>query len=97
VVLERDGVEPEFDPQSVFREDRPGIPHFFQPHAFLPRGRRVLKELAPDVLDALIEVGAETQDVAARLQGQREPGDDELVYLWVRRPIIEWALRRAVS
>ena len=97
VVLERDAVEPGADPLSAFRDDRRGIPHFFQPHAFLPRGRRVLRELAPDVLDALLEAGAEAQDVAARLHGEREPGDEELVYLWVRRPIIEWALRRAAA
>ena len=97
VVLERDGVVAHPDPHSVFGEDRRGIPHFFQPHAFLPRGRRVLTALAPDVLGSLIEAGAEAQDVAAGLRGEREPGDEELVYLWVRRPIIEWALRRAAA
>lgn len=49
------------------------------------------------MLGALIEVGAEPQDVAARLHGEREPGDEDLVYLWVRRPLIEWALRRAAA
>ena len=97
VVLERDTVEPGSDPLSAFGDDRRGIPHFFQPHAFLPRGRRVLADSAPDVLDALMEAGAEPQDVAARLHGEREPGDENLVYLWVRRPIIEWALRRAAA
>jgi 2-polyprenyl-6-methoxyphenol hydroxylase-like FAD-dependent oxidoreductase len=97
VVLERDTVKPESDPQSAFGDDRRGIPHFFQPHAFLPRGRRILTGLAPDVLGALIEAGAEPQDVAARLHGEREPDDEDLVYLWVRRPIIEWALRLAAA
>jgi flavin-dependent dehydrogenase len=97
IVLERDAVEPASDPQSAFADDRRGIPHFFQPHAFLPRGRRVLTSLAPDVLDALMEAGAEPQDVAGRLHGERDPGDEDLVYLWVRRPIIEWALRRAAA
>ena len=49
------------------------------------------------MLDALIEAGAEPQDVAGRLHGEQDPGDEDLVYLWVRRPIIEWALRRAVA
>jgi 2-polyprenyl-6-methoxyphenol hydroxylase-like FAD-dependent oxidoreductase len=49
------------------------------------------------VLDLLIEAGAEVQDVAARLHGEREPGDQDLVYLWVRRPIIEWAIRAAAA
>jgi flavin-dependent dehydrogenase len=97
VVLERDGVEPGSDPQCAFGDDRRGIPHFFQPHSFLPRGRRVLTRFARDVLDSLIEAGAESQDVAARLRGERQPDDEELVYLWVRRPIIEWALRRAAA
>jgi 2-polyprenyl-6-methoxyphenol hydroxylase-like FAD-dependent oxidoreductase len=35
--------------------------------------------------------------VALKLNGSREPGDEELVYLWARRPLIEWALRRAVA
>src|SRR6266498_2820461 len=85
VVVERDAVEPGSDPQSAFADDRRGIPHFFQPHAFLPRGRRVLTSVAPDVLGALMEAGAEPQDLAARLHGEREPGDEDLVYLWVRR------------
>ena len=97
VVLERDMIEPGPAPHSTFADDRRGIPHFFQPHAFLPRGRRVLAGLAPDVLAALVEAGAEPQDIAERLHGGREPGDDDLIYLWVRRPIIEWALRRAAA
>jgi 2-polyprenyl-6-methoxyphenol hydroxylase-like FAD-dependent oxidoreductase len=97
VVLERDRLSVGTDPQSVFEEVRRGIPHFFQPHAFLPRARRVLSQLAPDVLDLLMEAGAEPQDVAAGLQGERVPGDEDLVYLWVRRPIIEWALRSAAA
>jgi 2-polyprenyl-6-methoxyphenol hydroxylase-like FAD-dependent oxidoreductase len=97
IVLERDDVEAGPDPQAAFSDDRRGIPHYLQPHSFLPRGRRVLSAFAPDVLDQLIEAGAEPQDVAARLHGEREAGDEELVYLWVRRPVIEWALRRAAT
>ncbi|HEV2785925.1 MAG TPA: FAD-dependent oxidoreductase [Solirubrobacteraceae bacterium] len=97
VVVERDAVGPQPDPGGAFDVARHGIPHFLQPHAFLPRGRRVLRELAPDVLQALRDVGAEEQDVAQRLRGPREPGDEDLVYLWVRRPLIEWALRRAAA
>jgi len=95
VVLERDEVLPEGTPAGAFDVERRGIPHFLQPHAFLPRGRRVLRELAPDVLDDLISAGADPQDLRAKLQGPPEPGDEDLVYLWVRRPVIEWALRRA--
>ena len=95
VVLERDAVEAGGSPRGAFEVERRGIPHFFQPHTFLPRGRRVLKELAPDVLEALLEAGADPQDLAAGLRGPAAPGDEDLVYLWVRRPVVEWALRRA--
>ena len=97
VVLERDLVRPDDTPQAAFDTERRGIPHFFQPHAFLPRGRRVLADWAPDVLQALIDAGADPQDLTTKLQGPRQPGDEDLVYLWVRRPVIEWALRRAAA
>jgi 2-polyprenyl-6-methoxyphenol hydroxylase-like FAD-dependent oxidoreductase len=97
VVLERDAVPPQDRPGDAFGVERRGIPHFVQPHAFLPRGRRVLQDLAPDVLDDLIAAGAEPQDLGLKLRGPPEPGDEDLVYLWVRRPLIEWALRRAAD
>jgi flavin-dependent dehydrogenase len=31
------------------------------------------------------------------LRGAAEPGDEDLVWFWVRRPVIEWALRRAAA
>ena len=49
--------------------------------------------MAPDVLETMLDAGAEEQDLAAKLKGPREPGDEDLVYLWIRRPLIEWALR----
>jgi 2-polyprenyl-6-methoxyphenol hydroxylase-like FAD-dependent oxidoreductase len=97
VVLERDLVHSDGPPLGAFDVERRGIPHYFQPHAFLPRGRRLLSDWAPDVLQALLDAGADPQDVALKLQGPRQPGDEELVYLWVRRPVIEWALRRAAA
>jgi 2-polyprenyl-6-methoxyphenol hydroxylase-like FAD-dependent oxidoreductase len=97
VVLERDLVHPDGSPDGAFDEERRGIPHYFQPHAFLPRGRRVLADWAPDVLDTLLDAGADPQDLALKLTGPRQSGDEDLVYLWVRRPIIEWALRRAAA
>jgi 2-polyprenyl-6-methoxyphenol hydroxylase-like FAD-dependent oxidoreductase len=97
VVVERDPIRAGPSPFSAFEVERRGIPHYLQPHAFLPRGRRLLAEWAPDVLDTLLDVGADPQDLAAKLHGPRQPGDEHLVYLWVRRPIIEWALRRAVA
>ena len=97
VVLERDRVPADASARDAFDVERRGIPHYFQPHAFLPRGRRLLSDWAPDVLDTLLDAGAHPQDLALKLRGPPEPGDEELVYLWVRRPIIEWALRRAAA
>jgi 2-polyprenyl-6-methoxyphenol hydroxylase-like FAD-dependent oxidoreductase len=97
VVLERDRVHPGSSARAAFDDERRGIPHYFQPHAFLPRGRLLLSDWAPDVLDTLLDAGADPQDLALKLRGPREPEDEELVYLWVRRPIIEWALRRAAA
>jgi 2-polyprenyl-6-methoxyphenol hydroxylase-like FAD-dependent oxidoreductase len=97
VVLERDAIPPAESPDDAFDVARGGIPHFLQPHAFLPRGRRELMAIAPDVLDMLMEAGADPQDLSQQLSGPREPGDEDLVYLWVRRPVIEWALRRAAA
>src|SRR4051795_10925403 len=97
VVLERDRVDPGAPPESVFDVPRRGIPHYLQPHTFLPRGRRLLADWAPDVLTTLLEAGADPQDLALKLHGPRQAGDEDLVYLWVRRPLIEWALRRAAA
>lgn len=96
-MVERDAVDPGVPSEKAFEVPRNGIPHFFQPHAFLPRGRQVLTAIAPDVLAALLEAGAEAQDLRSNLRGAPEPGDEDLVYLWVRRPLIEWALRRAAA
>jgi 2-polyprenyl-6-methoxyphenol hydroxylase-like FAD-dependent oxidoreductase len=97
VVVERDVVDPDAPPAAAFDVARRGIPHYFQPHAFLPRGRRSLSGWAPDVLDALVGAGGHLQDLTLKLHGPRQPGDEDLVYLWVRRPLIEWALRRAAA
>ncbi len=75
---------------------RRGIAHFLQPHAFLPRGRRELIQLFPDIYEALLRAGASDFSVTDKIQGPRIPEDDDLVYLSVRRPVIEWALREAI-
>ena len=96
-MLERDDVDPTVSSLGAPEVERRGIPHYLQPHAFLPRGRRLLADWAPDVLEALVDAGADPQDLALKLRGPRQPGDEDLVYLWVRRPVVEWALRRAAD
>jgi 2-polyprenyl-6-methoxyphenol hydroxylase-like FAD-dependent oxidoreductase len=77
---------------------RAGIPHFLQAHAFTSRGRRELRARFPDVCQALLDAGADDIDLARKMPGpvSRRPEDEELAILGVRRPLIEWALRRAV-
>jgi 2-polyprenyl-6-methoxyphenol hydroxylase-like FAD-dependent oxidoreductase len=75
---------------------RGGIPHFRQPHAFIPRGRLELSKALPDVYDDLLAGGAREVDITTKLPGPLGPADRQLRYLAVRRPMIEWALRRAV-
>jgi len=75
---------------------RAGIPHFLQAHAFTSRGRRELRSLFPDVYRALLDAGADDIDLRPKLHGPLRPEDDELAIVGVRRPLIEWALRRAV-
>ncbi len=75
---------------------RQGIPHFLQAHAFTSRGRLELRGTFPDVFAALLDNGADDIDLGGKLHGPRRPGDEDLAILGVRRPLIEWALRRAV-
>ena len=76
---------------------RTGVPQFLQPHAFIPRGRAELKTHLPDIYANLIAAGAHDVDVGRKLPGPAEAGDLELQYLAVRRPLIEWAFRRALQ
>jgi len=70
--------------------------------ALLARLRRILRERAPDVLDALLAQGATELSVERILPPDIEdreprPGDEDLVLLCCRRLTIEWVLRNAVT
>jgi 2-polyprenyl-6-methoxyphenol hydroxylase-like FAD-dependent oxidoreductase len=85
------------EPLEALEWDRKGIPHFMQPHAFTPRGRKEMRSTFPDVFDSLVAAGAWDLDLRPKIRGgEPRPDDDELVFLAARRPVIEWALRRAV-
>lgn len=92
VLLERDQLKVG-PPEAAFAWKRGGIPHFLQPHAFLPRGRREMRASLPDVYELLLRRGASELDVSLKIRGPRQAEDEELKYLSVRRPLIEWALR----
>lgn len=94
-LVERDDLDVG-DPMDAPAWSRRGVPHFLQPHAFIPRGRLELATHLPDVYQALLAAGAHDVDVRTKLPGPTRPDDAELQYLAVRRPVIEWALRRAI-
>lgn len=94
-VLDRDALEGG-PPRDATGWSRPGVPHFLLPHAFIPRGRELLRDHFPDVYDALIGAGAHDVDTRPKIPGTVRASDEQLQYVAVRRPLIEWALRRAV-
>jgi 2-polyprenyl-6-methoxyphenol hydroxylase-like FAD-dependent oxidoreductase len=106
LLLARDGhrvTVVERDPLSLGAPDeapgwpRKGIPHFLQPHAFIPRGRLELRSRFADVYADLLAAGAQEVDLRRKLPGDLLPADEVLQYLGARRPLLEWALRRAVT
>lgn len=94
-LVERDEEMLDGSADRALLAQRAGVPHFNQPHAFLPRGYALLRERLPDVLASLRALGALQVDIAPGT-GEPADGDEDLVFLGVRRPMIEWALRRAV-
>ena len=95
VLIERDPVAATAA-EDAFGWERKGISHFLQPHAFIPRGRLELMEHFGDVYSSLIRAGARDADVSGKLPGSPEPADSVLQFVAVRRPLIEWGLRKAV-
>ena len=96
VLLERDPL-PIGAPDDAPAWPRKGIPHFLQPHVFIPRGRSELRAHLADVYESLLAAGARDVDLRRKLPGDAAPGDVDLQYLAARRPLLEWALRRAVA
>jgi 2-polyprenyl-6-methoxyphenol hydroxylase-like FAD-dependent oxidoreductase len=95
VLVERDDVIVD-KPLESPNWPRRGIPHFLQAHAFTSRGRLELKTNFPDVFHALLDAGADDIELWRKLPGEVRPEDDDLAIVGVRRPLIEWALRRSV-
>ena len=94
-LLERDSLRSDGPAEGAPAWPRAGIPHFLQPHAFVPRRRSELRRNLPDVYAALFATSGSEVDTRPKLAGLTTAEDEELQYLAVRRPLIEWALRRA--
>ena len=98
-VLERDDTPMPPDADAAFGWQRTGAPQVRHSHAFLARLRNLLRDRAPDVLDALFASGAAeirfTSDLPLTLTDRSpRPGDDELVALACRRTTFEWVVRK---
>ena len=90
-VAERDGHLPAGGADSVFSAwPRPGVPQARQPHNFLGRSVRVLRQEAPDVYDTLIAHGA----LPIPLDLGEGPGD---AVVCARRPLLESIIRQATQ
>lgn len=98
LLLERDDGSTDRDADGAFeRWQRPGIAHFRQPHNFLGLARQLLAREAPDVLAAVLALGALENRQYELLPDTPQPGDEQLVSLGARRPVFELALRQAVE
>lgn len=94
-LIERDPLPEVADPDAAFATERRGTPQSHQTHGFLARMTKVLRERFPDVYDSLIASGIETISPFDTWE-DRDPTDDELAILIMRRTTFEWVLRRAV-
>ena len=94
VLVERDEITVG-EPLDAPTWPRRGIPHFLQAHSFTSRGRLELKTQFPDVFQALLDAGADDIALWRKLRGAFRPEDEDLAMVGVRRPLIEWALRRS--
>jgi hypothetical protein len=68
-----------------------------QPHRFLALGRQVLLDRSPDVLDHVLGLGARENRQYELLPAEAQEGDERFVSICARRPLLEYALRRAVE
>lgn len=99
VVCERDATPLPRSADEAFGWNRRGAPQVRHSHAFLARGRNMIRDRLPEVRTALLEAGvsevfwrdmtrADLGDVTA------EPDDEDLAMLACRRTTFEWVLRR---
>lgn len=101
VVLERDATPMPHNADAAFEWQRRGAPQVRHSHALLARLRNLLRDRAPEVLEALLAAGATEikfgENLPETLTSQAPmDGDDDLVGLACRRTTFEWVLREAV-
>lgn len=104
VIIERDPPPPDITPERAFDEwDRPGVPQFRHAHIMLARLQTRLRDDHPELRQELLDAGLELSTVDQVLPAWRyagiepEPGDNDLLHFWGRRPTFEFVLRRHVG
>ena len=100
VVLERDEPSPDDKDAAAVEWQRPSTPQLRQSHACPARGVHIMRAELPDVVEDLVQHEAHllsAQDMLPASVADREPrpGDEDLVSLCFRRPVLDWALTRA--
>ncbi len=102
-VLERDPEPTPDSPEEAWeRWPRDGVTQFRQAHLLMSRGRLVLEEAFPDVLTELTAAGGLRFDLLRAMPpsiADRAPrkGDERLVTVNARRPVVEQSLARAAD
>jgi flavin-dependent dehydrogenase len=99
-LVERGEAAPNDKQQALADWTRP--PQHRHSHVLLTRGVQILREELPDVLEDLIDHGANHVPMFPFLpppiqDRDPRPGDEDLETLCVRRPIVDWALDRAAQ
>lgn len=82
-------------PSDVRIDARPGVPQHANAHNFLALTRVLLRDRAPEALAAVLAAGA-MENRFERVYGEGGSGDDDLVAIACRRPVMEAALRSVV-
>ena len=94
-VYERDPAPVPNDPDEMWSSwPRPGTPQARLGHTFLAGTRALLASRLPDVLDGVLDAGAQPWDLVDEVPGDAQPADAELTSIMVRRPVFEGVLRR---
>lgn len=96
-LLDRDEALPPVDARDAWRSwERRGVNQFRLLHFFQPRFRQILDAVLPDAAEAMEAAGALRFDpvaaAPAEVSGGPREGDEELISLTGRRPVVEAAL-----
>jgi 2-polyprenyl-6-methoxyphenol hydroxylase-like FAD-dependent oxidoreductase len=104
VIIERDPEPPDIDPKDAFEKwQRPGVPQFRHAHIVLARAQTLLRDRHPAVHADLLRAGLELSRLEEVLPPSHrdhyrpEPGDQDLLHFWGRRPTFEYVFRQHVG